>query len=71
MNLLTLVSEQKKDKLVSSDCASILETTFSGVPKELLKRLVMQKEKKNPDKYLKKLRTFAVTLKFYSVHGGL
>ncbi len=65
MNSLTsVVSESKKEKLVSSDCASILETTFSGVPKELMKRLVTQK--KNAGAYPKELRSFAMTLKFYS-----
>ena len=44
----------------------MLETTFSGVPKELMKRLVTQKKKKNPGAYPKELRTFAMTLKFYS-----
>ena len=65
-SLTSVVSELKKEKLVSSDCASILETTFSGVPKELMKRLVTQKKKKNPGAYPKELRAFAMTLKFYS-----
>ena len=65
-SLTSVVSELKKEKLVSSDCASILETTFSGVPKELMKRLVTQKKKKNPGAYPKELRSFAMTLKFYS-----
>ena len=43
----------------------MLETTFSGVPKELMKRLVTQKKRKNPGGYPKD--TFAMTLKFYSV----
>ncbi len=54
-SLTSVVSELKKEKLVSSDCASILETTFSGVPKELMKRLVTQKKKKNPGAYPKEL----------------
>ena len=31
-SLTSVVSELKRKKLVSGDCASILETTFSGVP---------------------------------------
>ncbi len=58
-SLTSVVSELKKEKLVSSD--------FSGVPKELMKRLVTQKKKKNPGAYPKELRSFAMTLKFYSV----
>ena len=65
-SLTSVVSELKKKKLVSGDCASILETTFSGVPKELMKRLVTQKKKKNAGAYPLELRTFAMTLKFYS-----
>ena len=47
VNLLaSVVIELWKEKLIDSDCASILETTFSRVPEELIKRLVTQ-EKKN------------------------
>ena len=42
----------------------MLKTTFSGVPKELMKRLVIQKKKKNPSAYPKD--KFAMTLKVYS-----
>ena len=62
----SVVSALKKENLISSECATMLETTFSGVPKELMKRLVTQKKKKNPGAYPKELRTFAMTLKFYS-----
>ena len=65
-SLALVVSELRKKNLISSDCASLLETTFSGVPRELMKRLVTQKKKKNPGAYPKELRTFAMTLKFYS-----
>ena len=44
----------------------MLETTFSGVSKELMKRLVTQKKGKNPGAYPLELRSFAMTLKFYS-----
>ena len=64
-SLTSVVSALKKENLISSECATMLETTFSGVPKELMKRLVTQKKKKNPGAYPKELRTFAMTLKFY------
>ena len=64
--LASVVSELKEKNLINSDCAALLETTFSGVPKELMKRLVSQKKKKNPGAYLLELRSFAMTLKFYS-----
>ena len=64
--LASVVSELKEKNLINSDCATLLETTFSGVPKELMKRLVTQKKKKNPGAYPLELRSFAMTLKFYS-----
>ena len=53
-SLTSVVSALKKENLISSECATMLETTFSGVPKELMKRLVTQK--KNPGAYPKELR---------------
>ncbi len=64
--LASVVSELKEKNLINSDCTALLETTFSGVPKELMKRLVSQKKKKNPGAYPLELRSFAMTLKFYS-----
>ena len=64
--LTEVVSELKEKNLINNDCATILETTFSGVPREIMKRLVTQKEKKNPGAYPPELRSFAMTLKFYS-----
>ena len=44
----TVVSWRNRTLIrLSSDCATILETTFSGVTKELMKRLLTQKKKKN------------------------
>ena len=43
----------------------MVETTFSAVPKELMKSLLTQKKRRNPGAYPKELRTFAMTLKFY------
>ena len=65
-NLIAVVSELKEKNLINNDCATMLETTFSGVPKELMKRLVSQKKKKNLGAYPPELRSFAMTLKFYS-----
>ena len=64
--LNSVVSELKEKNLINSDCANMLETTFSGVSKELMKRLVTQKKGKNPGAYPLELRSFAMTLKFYS-----
>ena len=64
--LSTVVSKLEKQNLFSSDCATILETTFSGVTKELMKRLVTQKKKKNVEANPGKLHYFPMTLKFCS-----
>ena len=64
--LAAVVSELKDKNLINNDCANMLETTFSGVPKELMKRLVGQKKRKNLGAYPPELRSFALTLKFYS-----
>ncbi|CAB3989247.1 Hypothetical predicted protein [Paramuricea clavata] len=45
--LTAVVSELREKNLINSDCATILESTFSGVPKERMERLVTQKKKKN------------------------
>ena len=64
--LADVVSKLKEENLINNDCTAVLETTFSGVPCELMKRLMMQKEKRNPCAYPPELRSFAMTLKFYS-----
>ena len=62
--LSTVVSKLEKQNLISSDCATILETTFSGVTKGLMKRLVTQKKKKNVEAYPDELHYFPMTLNF-------
>ena len=55
-SLMTAVSELKKENLVSSDCANIVEETFYRVFmsfKELIKRSVTQKT--NPGAHPKEL----------------
>ena len=61
-----MVSKLKEENLINNDCAAILETTFSGVPCKLMKRLTMQKQIKNPGAYPPEFPSFAMTLKFYS-----
>ena len=64
--LTLVVDDLKANDLVSSGCAELLESTFSAVPRELMKRLVSQKASKNPGAYPPELRAFAMMLKFYS-----
>ncbi|CAB4034753.1 Hypothetical predicted protein [Paramuricea clavata] len=42
--LTTVVSELREKNLINSDCVTILESTFSRVPKELMKRLVTKEK---------------------------
>jgi hypothetical protein len=56
----------ERKNLINSDCATILESTFSGVPKGVMKRLLTQKKNKHLGAYPPELRSFALTLKFYS-----
>ena len=64
--LAAVVSELKEKNLIHNECASMLKTTFSGVPKELMKRLVSRKKKRNLGAHPPELISFALTLKFYS-----
>ena len=65
-SLQNVVDDLKKKKLVSDECAAILETTFSGVPQQLMRRIVQQKKSKSAGAYSPELRSFALTLKYYS-----
>ncbi|CAB4015287.1 THAP domain-containing 9 [Paramuricea clavata] len=48
--LASVVSELKEKNLINSDCAALLETTFSGVPRELTKRAkVLAEERDNQE----------------------
>ena len=63
INCLTeVISELKQKMLISTGCAEMLEASFSGVPKEILIRVKQRKKQK----VLEELRSFAMTLHFYS-----
>ena len=65
-SLISVVESLKENHLVSSACADVLETIFAGASRDLMKRIVSQKANKKPGAYTAKLRSFAMTLKFYS-----
>ena len=65
-SLQTVVDELKKKNFVSNECAILLENTFSGVWRKMMERLVQQKKKKSSSVYPPELRSFAITLKYYS-----
>ena len=67
VSLKSVVDSLRKERLVSEPCEEMLERTFSGVPLEVMKRIVSQKHKKLSRKsYPPELRAFALTLQFYS-----
>lgn len=62
-DLSSVVETLKKERIVSTNCADMLETTISCVPQEIMKRVL---KTKNLCKYSKELKAFAMTLHFYS-----
>ena len=67
VSLKSVVDSLRKERLVSEPCEEMLERTFSGVPLEVMKRIVSHKHKKLSRKsYPPELRAFALTLQFYS-----
>ena len=65
-SLISVVESLKENHLVSNACADVLETTFAGASRDLMKRIVSQKANKKPGASTAELRSFAMTLKFYS-----
>ena len=62
-----LLDELKKHNLVSTSCSDILEQNFEGVSLELLNRINLSKASKGKGiKFSPELRSFALTLQFYS-----
>ena len=64
-SLLPVIDELKNQRLISSDLASSLEQNFSGVSKELISR-GLSKTKGKSRAYSEEIRSFALTLQFYS-----
>ncbi|XP_071384885.1 DNA transposase THAP9 [Centroberyx affinis] len=61
-SLTEIINELKQKMLISTGCAEMLENSFSGVSKELLTRVEQGKKSKVSEE----LRSFAMTLHFYS-----
>ena len=67
VHLSAVVDDLREKSLISSDCAEILEKTFSGVPLEVMQRLLCKKQQKaGKQQYSQEIRSFAMTLHFYS-----
>ena len=65
--LSSVVSKLRELNLVSSSCAEVLEASFSGVPKQVMQRILRrQHNSKFRAAYPDELKYFAMTLQFYS-----
>ncbi|GFO07870.1 THAP domain containing 9 [Plakobranchus ocellatus] len=62
-NLSEIVQDLKNKNYVSDTCAELLEQSFSGVPLQLMKRIL---QKKGQGSFHPFLKAFAITLQFYS-----
>ncbi|GFO05000.1 THAP domain-containing protein 9 [Plakobranchus ocellatus] len=62
-NLSEIVQDLKNKNYVSDSCAESLEQSFSGVPLQLMKRIL---QKKGQGSFHPSLKAFAITLQFYS-----
>ena len=58
----------KEKLLITESCSEMIEKSFSGVPLEVMKRLLCNGGAKNPShaEYDPVLKSFALTLQFYS-----
>ena len=65
-SLKAIVKVVHEKLLISSGCEAMLKQTFSGVPSELMKRMTSGKASGKGCKYSPELRSFALTLQFYS-----
>ena len=57
-----MISALQKEQLISSSCAELLETNFSGIAKDLMSRLLNKKT----EVYSEDIKSFALTLQFFS-----
>lgn len=62
-----IIKNLKDNNMISDSCANVLRSNFSGVTLKLVQRMLKtKKNKQNNDKYDPSLRSFALTLQFYS-----
>ena len=65
-DLNTVIDSLRNQHLISTNCAEMLESTFSGVPKEIFQRIIENSDSKHSNAFPEDLRSFAMTLQFYS-----
>ena len=66
-SLTDIIVDLRKQNLISENCSNLLSSTCSGIPEQLMRRIVSQKAKKpTRASYPDELKSFALTLSFYS-----
>jgi hypothetical protein len=68
-SLKPVVVDLKKEHMISADCKTILNSTFSGVSLEVTKSVTSQPNQAKPSHkaYPDELKSFTMTLSFYSL----
>ena len=67
-SLSDIVKALKKKAMISSECETVLQSTFSGVSLAVMQRIMSQKSTKpTRASYPEELKSFALTLSFYSM----
>ena len=60
-SLEDVIETIREENLISTNCADILQGSFSGVPKEVFTRVLKRKEGKGATVYPEELKSFAMT----------
>eukprot|EP00795_Rhopilema_esculentum_P007373 gene7373-13113_t len=66
MSLKSVVKDLKKKGMISEACLNQLQHSLAGIPLEMMKRLTSQKKTGKGVKYSPEIKSFALTLQFYS-----
>ena len=67
-SLSEVIKDLKESSMISSNCEEMLQQAYSGVPLEITKRILQQKSSvPSRASYPDELKSFALTLSFYSV----
>lgn len=67
LTLTDMVKDLKSKNLISDSCAEMLEKSFSGVPSQLIQRLLNKRG--TTETFHPALKAFAMTLQFYSTRA--
>ena len=66
-HLQTVIESLQDGNLISANCSEVLQAIFSGVPSELMQRMLNCKTSRGKGRaYCDELQAFAMTLQFYS-----